>query len=179
MSGSPEWVSITQLLLTGLLGIGAGAIAFMQWRTAHQKMVLDLFEKRAKVINTTLELILTYPLGKKPDYIVLVEHATNARNLFGRDVFILINEVNSIVWNHKKEGPLVSKKELSAKYVKIVQAASPYMRMDQKLVRTPTQWFSDKNKVRKSYGDYSEANDSHSNALRDKTELTENHQDEI
>jgi hypothetical protein len=42
----PAWVQYSQALLTPVIALIAAGIAFMQWRTAHQKVVLDLFERR-------------------------------------------------------------------------------------------------------------------------------------
>jgi hypothetical protein len=35
-----------QLLTTLVLGLVAGYIAWRQWRTAHDRLILDLFERR-------------------------------------------------------------------------------------------------------------------------------------
>jgi Skp family chaperone for outer membrane proteins len=48
---APIWFLAVQLLLTIAIGVLAAVIGFMQWRTAHQKVALDLFERRFAVIQ--------------------------------------------------------------------------------------------------------------------------------
>jgi len=40
---------VLQALLTPALAIPTGMIAFFQWRTAHQRVVIDLFDRRMKI----------------------------------------------------------------------------------------------------------------------------------
>jgi hypothetical protein len=56
--GLPTWYLILQLLFTLAIGVGGGAIAFAQWRTAQRKVVLDLFERRMKVFDALAGAII-------------------------------------------------------------------------------------------------------------------------
>jgi hypothetical protein len=44
----PLWVLYLQALSTPAIALLASVIGFFQWRTAHQRAVLDLFEKRCR-----------------------------------------------------------------------------------------------------------------------------------
>src|SRR5215207_849422 len=54
MAGTPVWVALLGILATFI----AVMIAFFQWRTAHQKVVLDLFERRMKEANAAVQPIV-------------------------------------------------------------------------------------------------------------------------
>jgi len=44
----PYWVPVFQALLTPAIAFLAVVIAFFQWRTAHQRVVIDQFARRMK-----------------------------------------------------------------------------------------------------------------------------------
>jgi hypothetical protein len=46
---TPQWISYSQALAIPAIALLAIAVAVLQWRTSHQKIVLDLFERRMKV----------------------------------------------------------------------------------------------------------------------------------
>jgi hypothetical protein len=53
----PEWVLYLQALSTPAIAVLAAVIGFMQWRTAHQRAVLDLFEKRYELYTAVRSVI--------------------------------------------------------------------------------------------------------------------------
>src|SRR4051794_6031327 len=63
MSGSmqtlPLWIQALQALATPVIAVLAIVIGVMQWRTAHQRAVLDLFDKRWTVLNELRDAIFT------------------------------------------------------------------------------------------------------------------------
>jgi hypothetical protein len=44
----PCWLQLSQALLTPAIAILTVVIAYFQWRTAHQKVVIDQFDRRMK-----------------------------------------------------------------------------------------------------------------------------------
>jgi hypothetical protein len=46
MNQLPTWVQYAQALATPAIAVLAAVIATLQWRTAHQRAVLDLFDRR-------------------------------------------------------------------------------------------------------------------------------------
>jgi hypothetical protein len=44
----PCWLQVSQALLTPAIAILAVVIAFFQWKTAHQRAVIDQFDRRMK-----------------------------------------------------------------------------------------------------------------------------------
>jgi hypothetical protein len=57
MPAEPHWTAIASTLLTPVIGIGVGAIAWLQWRTNQNKLKLDLFEKRYAVYRSAREFL--------------------------------------------------------------------------------------------------------------------------
>ncbi|ACE89496.1 hypothetical protein RHECIAT_CH0000503 [Rhizobium etli CIAT 652] len=164
-------------LLTPTIAAIAIVIAFMQWRTAHQKVMLDLFERRLKIYDQVHEVVayfwtnegnlVGFNAGRK----LAAAHA-DARFMFGEEVAIAIEGLKSMVHQLSSlknklekietDGPerekLVSQiLDIEAEFERWPESFSkiclPYMRMDQKLMRTPAEWFRDKNRKRLSYGD--------------------------
>ena len=53
-----EWIkTISPVIVTMIFGGIAGAITWRQYKVAHAKMKLDLFERRFKIFQQTLEIL--------------------------------------------------------------------------------------------------------------------------
>lgn len=57
MNQLPIWAQWTQLAVTGGIAVFAAFIAYRQWRTAHQRVVLDLFERRMTIYDDARNVI--------------------------------------------------------------------------------------------------------------------------
>lgn len=73
-------------------------VAFMQWRTAHQKVMLDLFSRRIKIFDDVNEGVSTYllDLGTMSDSNARAKIYAAWREskfVFGEDVSFHINSV--------------------------------------------------------------------------------------
>jgi hypothetical protein len=51
------WVPVFQALLTPAIAFLAVMIALCQWRTAHQRVVMDLFDRRMKIYTDCREIL--------------------------------------------------------------------------------------------------------------------------
>ncbi len=168
MTSVPAWIQILQALLTPTIGIAVVVVGFLQWRTAHQKVVLDLFERRLAIIDAARNAAKKIVFDQEPDYEDAVEIATDAairsRFLFGSDIVKLIVEFRGDVHRATESGSIfettsdidrimIAKNAARAVLKQINTLAEPYMRMDQRRVRTPAEWFHERNEIRKSYGD--------------------------
>jgi len=49
--------AIAQLVTTLVLGLIAAYIAWRQWRTAHDRLILDLFERRFQVFQELMPTV--------------------------------------------------------------------------------------------------------------------------
>jgi hypothetical protein len=48
----PNWIQYLQALATPAVALLAIVIALLQWRTAHQRAVLDLFDRRMQAFDS-------------------------------------------------------------------------------------------------------------------------------
>lgn len=152
-------------------------VAFMQWRTAHQKVLLDLFERRLKVYDSVAEALEMFSSGGPPNISIearmkLQIAMSEARFLFGDEVLLhietLIDDMSEVISKVRRidsqtaawpvRGRLIDEvvtisNRIDAWRVPFSRLCYPYMRMDQKRVRTPTEWFADRNNIRLSHAD--------------------------
>ncbi|MBY2921028.1 hypothetical protein HF259_06190 [Rhizobium leguminosarum] len=161
-------------LLTPTIAAFAIVIAFMQWRTAHQKAVLDLFDRRIAVFNRAQEFYLTivkHGVHQAPPDVGQFHSVRNeAAFLFGGEIKVLLADFHGAVINMSTQALMGQDPDsedrsahVRASYDHLKEAVAlanrfevmfaPYMRMDQKLIRTPAQWLKDRNRARLSYAD--------------------------
>jgi hypothetical protein len=94
----PLWVQYSQALATPAIALLAIIIAVLQWRTAHHKAVLDLFERRMKVYSEIRAVIgSTVSSGKLPNekHFEFMQAIDGAKFLFGRRVNDYLSELNT------------------------------------------------------------------------------------
>jgi hypothetical protein len=167
----PLWIQILQGLLTPAIALAVGVIAFMQWRTAHQKVVLDLFDRRLAVYTTAREAVsrvVTSGSNDRDSDLGLLEALHASMFLFGDDVKDFLNEMyvatlNLEIANSKLEHDGATEadgqsrmaifRQISSFYERAPAVFGRYMRMDQKRTRTPLEWLADANSRRLSYAD--------------------------
>ena len=160
-------------IISGLVLI----VAFMQWRTAHQKVLLDLFERRLKVYDSVAQAVDMFSAGG-PLNISVEAHTKlqvarlEARFLFGDEVLhhiqALIDDMSGVIvrvhridsqtaaWPEREkliDEVMSISDRIDAWRAPFTRLCYPYMRMDQKRVRTPSEWFHHRNRVRRSYAD--------------------------
>jgi hypothetical protein len=94
----PLWVEYSKALTTPAIALLAIVVAIMQWRTAHQKIVLDLFERRMKVYSEIRAVIGSITgSGKLPNekHFEFMRAIDGAKFLFGRKVNRYLEELNT------------------------------------------------------------------------------------
>lgn len=160
-------------IISGLVLI----VAFMQWRTAHQKVVLDLFDRRMRVYETTIDAVLGYShrqegFDSNKALSDLRRSYTEARFLFGDEVAARIEDLSDTIFKHRRlERKIDSKHIADDERNELIDQLSdvenslermmlpwtelllPYLKMDQKRVPTPSEWLSYRNSIRLSYAD--------------------------
>jgi len=85
----PTWVQYLQAFLTPAIAVLVAVIGWFQWRTAHQRAVLDLFDKRMEVHDEISAVIRkVVQTGKVKDTIAHEFWRASARVdlLFGPEV---------------------------------------------------------------------------------------------
>ena len=153
MSQLPIWMQYLTASSTPIIALMVAMIAFAQWRTAHQRMILDLFQRRMDLINLVSRAAST----------ILIEGALRHENddgflqamrgdkfLFGPKVTTYLSETYKRLCHlHACEMAMdraqgEERKQLSEKYLAIRNEllrfhetfhtlVAPYVRMNQKL----------------------------------------------
>ncbi|MBY5838062.1 hypothetical protein J3P71_17675 [Rhizobium leguminosarum] len=175
MTNLPVWIQVLQALLTPAIAVAVGAIAFLQWRTAHQKVILDLFDRRIKIYEVVADTVFKYVDGgmiSSQARMRLRRAETEAKFLFGDEVAPQISRYSALILAHSRfvrqaESDKTSddkRSELSDAAVEIDDELSsmlsawtnmmlPYLKMSQKHVPSPVEWLGERNKIRLSYAD--------------------------
>lgn len=96
----PVYIQLTQLIGTFFLALFAAMIAYRQWRTAHQRLVFDLFERRMRIFDDAREVLNgVIRAGDAQDHQVVEfsRVAERARFLFGDEVVLYIEDIKLAV----------------------------------------------------------------------------------
>lgn len=174
MSAAPAWIQTLQALLTPVIAFAVGIIAYMQWKTAHEKVMLDLFERRLRVVERVREFQgLMEQKGLRQDMIDLVKfHQVrhDAQFLFGPEVVDYLRKLHETAIDMSSNAASAESDDREERRESISNAMSklkviirmsaeltdlcaPYLQMDQKRILTPMQWFRKRNHERLSYAD--------------------------
>lgn len=169
-------ISILSGLLTPVIAIVVAWIAYQQWRTARTRLNLDLFEKRMDVYDRTFgnaALIIrkgTHLPEAKSEFF---QAWRSSQFLFGPEVSRELEEVVNALFALERAAEVMDRDleeserrrfaEIKSSSIKRVdrfrhgayELFRPYMRFDEKRVRTFGEWVSDRNRLRLSYANRS------------------------
>lgn len=137
-------------LLALVIAAGVAVISYFQWRTAHLRYILDLFEKRLSVYEALRDAIGGYlATGNVSDetLIAYMRARNQARFLFGNEVSTYLEQTfGDLAQAHvgptlartpeQIERDLAGINRLGEFHKKLEQLFLPYMKLDQKLPRT-------------------------------------------
>lgn len=133
--------------LTIIAAVGA-LIAYFQWRTAHQRIIIDLFEKRNAVVNDLKEAIRecvrTAKISQRA-YFQFFSATESAKFLFGKKVNKYLEGIrNDLAFLLSFESVPGQEQEKTERLTRIANFSVgfdklilPYMRLDQKM---PGMW---------------------------------------
>lgn len=106
----PLWVSYLQALSTPAIAILAVVIGIMQWRTAHQRAVLDLFDRRMSVytsLRRVISKVVTTGNATNEDTTNFLRARDGAEFLFGSEVNDYLESIyNALLDFHVVESEL-------------------------------------------------------------------------
>jgi hypothetical protein len=155
MSNSlPFWIPLLQALAVPTIALLAAVIGYFQWKTAQQKVVLDLFDRRMETY-TSLRSVVAMVMGSSgaatnENSFKFLEALDRAQFLFGSEVIeylkkldAAINEIRMSVAERidlasgpEREANIARERagrEMVASFYTTFQSlVSPYLRMDQK-----------------------------------------------
>jgi hypothetical protein len=153
-----QGTSRMQALSVTIIGLLGALIAYFQWRTAHQRVVLDLFDRRIAVFREIEDaakgmLNASNTSDMEKPFWAYVRAESNARFLFGQDVIGALESLRSDIADVMsltgiERGP-DSDKMIDRKYLALQNIAgfiqtksaplfAPYIRLDQKM---PSLWW--------------------------------------
>lgn len=150
----PYFIRIVAALGPLLIGASVAYIAWRQWRTAQDKIILDTFDKRFAVFMDVRRLASIYLQMKDlpPEESSLPnEIVAKGRFLFGDDVNKILNEIYQL--SNKVGHDITARSKITDKLNEFVEVAEAYMLIDAKRTRSWTEWFNEKNQKRLSFGD--------------------------
>ena len=152
----PYWLQVLQALSTPAIALLAAVIGVMQWRTAHQRAVLDLFQKRWDAYSEMRHIIgdvMREGHAPTETSLAFFRAANQAKFIFGTEVNAYLQSVYTMLvdLHHAQErmkgGGLILGKwadkeaklstEIGEFFEKFELLAMPYMRMHQKV---PWSW---------------------------------------
>jgi len=142
-----------QWLVATTIAAFAAIIAYFQWRTAHQRVILDLFDRRNAVyldLRNGASAILRAGKGTPDVETQLIRAVETARFYFGEDVVMQLDEFLSAAihlgqYSSEIEGAqgderrvLIEKRRAAFDKVEeffknAPRLVAPYMRLDQKM----------------------------------------------
>lgn len=101
MPRPPHWITVVQGLgptvVSVVIGLVAAGLAYRQWKTAHQKLVVDMFDRRFAFMGEMQGLVKGYLVRRDIDDAVssLRDLQQRSRYLFGADVTAFFEEIIS------------------------------------------------------------------------------------
>ena len=93
---NPHWTAYVSALMVPTLAIIAAYIGYRQWRTAQNKLKLDLFEKRMLVYQAARDMlgyVASHANSSPEEQFKYIRGIQSAKWLFGPEVFVYLNEL--------------------------------------------------------------------------------------
>jgi protein-disulfide isomerase-like protein with CxxC motif len=144
-------------LLTPTVAIAVAVIAYLQWQTAHQKVLVDLFDRRLQAYDA-IALVLA-PVNSSGQvtpsnaHFELLKAMRDAHFLFGKDVLDYLEKLRLLFINMGLAETMMEEhdndysnwvrrhgaqfREVMQFYEIFPKLCEPYLRLDQKRVRSP------------------------------------------
>lgn len=153
MSQLPIWVQYLSAISTPIIALMVAMIAFAQWRTAHQRMILDLFQRRMDLVDLVSRIASSIVIEgalRIEDVDSFLRAMRGDKFLFGPEVTTYLSETYKRLVDLQATESVIKtaqgeeRKQLSEKYLAIRNEVNrfhetfhtlvvPYVRMNQKL----------------------------------------------
>ena len=125
-----QWISFGATILIPFI---VAVIAILQWKTAKEKLVLDLFEKRFAVFMDVRTIASeAVQIGKLSDAGMANEVLARGRFLFGEDMQLKLREFHALTGKHVTGEPEANLK-LNIKFEEMLPIFESYLRMEKKV----------------------------------------------
>lgn len=148
----PTWLQYSQALLTPAIALLAVSIGLLQWRTAHLRAVLDLFDRRLEIFTSLNAEVAEVAREGRVEFKHIVSFARGldlARFLFREEVTSYLEKIRIALIELRKAGNQVNSDDdkiraaaanleaqqltiIASFYEEISKLMRPYMKMHQK-----------------------------------------------
>jgi len=158
----PGWLQVLTALLTPAIAIAVGIIGYLQWRTAHLRVVLDLFDRRRNLFYAIVEavnpIVAHAHVGREDSDRSFTIASRDARFLFGDDVNDYLEGLRQNLLQMRLSETMIEAHDAARDWVRLNHdqmlrvlnfydtfpaLCDPYLRLDQKRVRPPVQWIKE------------------------------------
>lgn len=160
----------TTTIISGLVFV----VTFMQWRTAHTRILLDLFDKRSVAYNGVVDSMRPAfrdgTLQDMKDFWALRKSIDDAFFLFGDDVRVLLKELVRVgatlstasgvmknpenpeyhVWVDRNHQAIIRLEEISNEMAKLMEE---YLGFSERRLPSLGAYLAKRNNIRLSYAD--------------------------
>ena len=112
----PVWMQMIQVVATLVIAMFAAAIAYGQWRAAHEKLILDLFDRRLAVYGEIREIVASIVRSDASGamaYIAFYRAIDKAEFLFGNDVASYLARLGGVINRHASSCSMLENSSLS------------------------------------------------------------------
>jgi hypothetical protein len=92
-----DWVDYCQALLTPMIAVLGILIACLQWRTNHQHLKLERFDRRFRRFEATrkfMQALIMNPTVNESDRIKFLSETTGSRFLFNKDISEYLTQIH-------------------------------------------------------------------------------------
>lgn len=104
-------VQIANACLTSIIALAVAVVAYLQWRTAHNKIVLDLFDRRMRIYEQSVDLfkeVMREGVTIDPPKVIRFHHVRDeAAFLFGEDVVQLLKDWHEALIDMMSSGQMI------------------------------------------------------------------------
>ena len=123
------WLQVGQILSTAMIGSIVAWIAWRQWKTAHEKVKLDLFDRRFAVFMDVREIVSQGGMRERfSDHSLPNEVIARGRFLFGPDILIQLEDLHKICTRIETKDDLAFGL-LDPWFRSFIDSLKPYMNM--------------------------------------------------
>ncbi|TAV48430.1 hypothetical protein ELI02_29985 (plasmid) [Rhizobium leguminosarum] len=121
------WMQAGQLITTMVIGVIAALIAWRQWRTARDKIKLDLFDRRFAVFMDVRKLCSEATQVREfSDPSLRNELVARSRFLFGPEIHAQISKLYDLCVRVEMNDH-AARDEIDSLFKQFIQSVKPYM----------------------------------------------------
>ncbi|KAB2669067.1 hypothetical protein [Brucella sp. JSBI001] len=113
------WLETYKLIPASLIGVSVVVVAYLQWKTAHTKVMVDLFDKRLVIYENVLKAITLSNMDDgsgqqtKEATFKLYRARSDATFLFGDEIASIVHEIITCMSTERRNNRRLDRHNLS------------------------------------------------------------------